>query len=152
MSDLLNRLKKNLEESFDIAKSNAQNFKEIAGEYGKTARLKLELAQLNNAKKKKTTLLGETVYPFLLEQNFEGLKEHETLRVIIDEIKQLQNEIDLNKKKLELVSEKPEPRPEFDRTQVRDQIKELEDQIESRINDLKNVKDALDKEEPKSEN
>jgi len=152
MSDFINRIKKNLEDSFDIAKNNAQNFKEIAGEYSKTARLKLELAQLSNAKKKKTTLLGETVYPFLLEQNFDGLKAHETLRVIIDEIKQVQNEIDLNQKKLDALGEKSEPRPEFDRNQVRDQIQELEDQIESRIKDLKNVKEALDKEEPKAEN
>lgn len=152
MSDILSRLKKNLEESFDLAKSNAQNFKEIAGEYSKTARLKIELAQLNSTMKKKTILLGETVYPFLLEQNFEGLKKHETLRVIIDEIKQVQNEIDLNQKQVEMVSEKPEPRPEFDSSQVRDQIKDLEDQIESRIQELKTVKDALDKEEQKPEN
>ncbi len=149
MSDFIKRIKKNLEESFDIAKNNAQNFKEIAGEYSKTARLKLELAQLNSSKKKKTTLLGETVYPFLLEQNYEGLKAHETLRMIIDEIKQVQNEIDLNQKKLDALSEKPEPVPEFDRSQVRDQIKELEDQIESRISELKTVKEALDKDAEK---
>jgi len=39
-----------------------------------------------------------------------------------------------------------EPTPEFDRQQVRDQIKDLENQIESRISELKNVKDSLDRE------
>ncbi len=147
MTDFINKIKKTIEESFDLAKNNAQNFKEFAGEYGKSARLKFDIVQLKNSKKKKMNLLGETVFPFLLEHNYDGLKKHETLLVLIDDIKLLQNEIDLAEKELEQISSDSEPRPEFDRQQVRDQIDALENQIEERIQDLKNMKKALDKKE-----
>lgn len=147
MSDILNKIKKTIEDSLDLAKSNAQNFKEFAGDYGKSARLKFDIVQLKSSKKKKLNLLGETVYPFLLEHNYDGLKNHETLLVLIDDIKLLQNEIDLAEKDLGQISNEPERHHEFDRKQVRDQIDELENQIEERIQDLKNMKDALNKEE-----
>ena len=147
MADLISKLKKTIEDSFDIARSNAQNFKEVAGEYGKSARLKFDIVQMKSTMKKKMNLLGESVYPFLLKNNYNGLKEHETLRILIDDIKLLQSEIDLAEKTLEQMTEKVEPRPEFDRQQVRDQIHDLEEQIESRINDLKSVKEALDKDD-----
>ncbi len=147
MADLINKIKKTIEESLDLAKNNAQNFKEFAGEYGKSARLKFDVVQLKSSKKKKMNLLGETVYPFLLEHNYDGLKNHETLLVLIDDIKLLQNEIDLAENELGQISEEPAHRPEFDRKQVRDQIDDLENQIEERIKDLKNMKEALDKEE-----
>ena len=147
MADFINKIKKTIEDSFDLAKNNAQNFKEFAGEYGKSARLKFDIVQLKSSKKKKMNLLGETVYPFLLEHNYDGLKNHETLLVLIDDIKLLQNEIELTEKELGQISEEPAHRPEFDRQQVRDQIDDLESQIEERIKDLKNMKEALDKEE-----
>jgi molecular chaperone DnaK (HSP70) len=99
--------------------------------------------QLKNNRKKKITLLGETVYPYILAQDFSGLQEHETLRILIDDIKIVQNEIDLAEKALKDISAK-EPLPPFDREELNRQIQELEQQIESRIEDLKAVKKALD--------
>jgi len=145
MADVFTRIKKTLTDGLDLARNNAQNIKETAGEYGKTARLKFDIAQLKSNKKKKMNLLGESVYPFLAKNDFKGLEKHDTLRVLVDDIKLLQSEIDLSEKNLNQLLDK-EPTPEFDRQQVRDQIKELEDQIESRISDLKNVKDSLDNE------
>ena len=147
MADFINKIKKSLEDSFDLAKNNAQNFKDFAEEYGKSARLKFELVQLKSSKKKKMNLLGQTVFPFLLEHNYDGLKNHETLLVLIDDIKLLQNEIDLTERELGQISTETEQRPEFDRQQVRDQIEELESQIEERIRDLKSMKESLEKEE-----
>ena len=145
MADLIKKIKKSFEDSMDLARNNAQNFKEVAGEYGKTARLKFDIAQLKNTKKKKMNLLGESVYPFLARNDFRGLEKHETLRVLIDDIKLLQSEIELAENNLKQLTAK-EPTPEFDRQQVRNQIKDLENQIESRISDLKNVKESLDRE------
>ncbi len=143
MADIIGKIKKTLEESLDIARNNAQSFKETAEEYSKTARLKLDLLQLKNNRKKKITLLGETVYPYILAQDFSGLQEHETLRILIDDIKIVQNEIDLAEKALKELSVK-ESVPSFNREELNRQIHELEQQIESRIEDLKAVKKALD--------
>ena len=148
MADIFSKLKKTFEDSMEAARQNAQTFKEKTGEYSKVARLKFDIMQLKNTRKKKINLLGETVYPFLLENNYDGLKKHETLRVLIDEIKLLDSEIILTEKELQQVSEKEkETRPEFDKQQVRDQIEDLEQQIENRIKELKEVKRALDADE-----
>lgn len=145
MADIFTKIRKNLEEGFEQAKKNAIAFRESAGEYSRGARLKLDLVQLKNARKKKMNLLGKTVYPFLLEQNIDGLKGHQSLSVLVDDIKLLESEITLTEKSLEQLNEKSEGRPEFDKQQVRDQIRELEFQIEKRLKDLKEVKKSLGK-------
>ncbi len=142
MADIIGKIKKTLEDSLDIARNNAQSFKETAEEYSKSARLKLDLLQLKNNRKKKINLLGETVYPFLLAQNFAGLQEHETLGILIDDIKIIQNEIDLAEKALKDLTVK-DAAPTLDREAIQRQIEELEQQIESRINDLREVKKTL---------
>ncbi len=143
MADIIGKIKKTLEESLDIARTNAQSFKETAEEYSKTARLKLDLLQLKNNRKKKIALLGETVYPYLLANDFSGLQEHETLRVLIDDIKIVQNEIELAEKALKELAVK-ETNPAIGREEIQRQIQELEQQIESRMDELKAVKKALD--------
>ncbi|MBN2425121.1 MAG: hypothetical protein JXR46_10590 [Calditrichaceae bacterium] len=146
MNDLIDKIRKTLEDSLETAKENAQNLKEIAEEYGKTARLKFELYQLQSSRKKKMELLGETVFPFINEKNYTDLKKHETLQVIIDNIKSLDNDIELTRKALELQRnpDKKQSR-ELNKEELQNQINEVEKEIESRINELRAVKDALKK-------
>ncbi len=146
MSDLIERLRKALEESLETAKHNAQNLKEIAEEYGKVARLKFELHQIQTSRKKKMELLGETVFPFLNENRYTDLKNHETLQVILDNIKNLDNDIELTQKNLEsLRSQTNATEPEKDEEELKNEIKKVEKEIESRIKELRAVKDALKK-------
>jgi outer membrane biosynthesis protein TonB len=146
MSDLLDRFKKTLEESLETAKHNAQNLKEIAEEYGKVARFKFELHQLQTSRRKKMELLGETVFPFLNENRHNDLKMHETLQVILDNIKNLDNDIELTQKALELMrSPAKSDDTEVNEEQLKNQIQEVEIEIESRIKELRAVKDALKK-------
>lgn len=151
MAELLDRFKKTLEESLETAKHNAQNLKEIAEEYGKVARFKFEMHQLQTSRKKKMELLGETVFPFLNENRFNDLKKHETLQVILDNIKNLDNDFKLTQKALELMrSPAKSDDPEMDEEQLKNQILEVEKEIESRINELRAVKDALKKNDKKT--
>jgi len=146
MSELFSRIKKSLEESLDTAKNNAQTFKEIAGDYSKTTRLKFELYQLQNKKKKKLELLGETVFPFLAENNTEGLQKHETLPILLDDVKYTNNEIELTQKSIEEISEKE--RPEIikqEKEALKKKIKDVENEIETQMSDLNELKDTIDK-------
>ena len=150
MNDLIDKIRKTLEESLETAKQNAQNLKEIAEDYGKTARLKFELYQLQSSRKKKMELLGETVFPFINEKNYTDLKKHETLQVIIDNIKGLDDDIELTRKALELQRnpDKQQSR-ELNKEELQNQINEVEKEIESRIDELRAVKDALKKNDKK---
>jgi len=150
MADLISKLKKTIEESLDTARNNAQSLKELAEEYGKVARLKFELYQLQNAKKKKLELLGETVFPFLNENNFDGLKKHETLQILLDDIKNTNNEIELTQRAINEAGEKEnESEQSEEQEALKKKIEEVEGEIESHLNELKIVKQAIEKKKPK---
>jgi len=150
MSDLIIKVRKTLQESLDNARKNAQALRDLAESYSHVTRLKFELRQLKTSKRKKLTLLGETVFPYLAELKYDELQQHETIPVLVDEIKNLQNEIDLSEKALEKLSEKEEA--VLDTEEIRTQINELEDEIESRLNELKSVKKVVDKKNKKTSN
>ncbi len=144
MADLLNKLKIVLEDGLDTFKANASNLKEITEDFGKTTKLRFELYQLQSAKKKKLELLGETVYPFLIKNDYKGLKAHETLQVLLDEIKNYGNEIELIKRKLEeFAQENRNQSPESLRASLQTQIDDLESDIEDKIKALRTIKENI---------
>ncbi len=144
MNDFISRLKKSVEDSYDSLRMNAGSIKDVAEEFSKIAKLKFELYQLDGVREKKLTLLGKSVYPFLLENNLDGLKEHETLPVLLDEIKNHSNQIELIQHAIKDISQKgPKPITGEDKQNIRIEIDALEKQIEARLNDLKAVKEAL---------
>jgi hypothetical protein len=144
MADLIKKIKIVLEDGLDTFKSNASSLKEITEDFSKTTKLRFELYQLQNSKRKKLELLGDTVYPFLIKNDFKGLKEHETLQVLLDEIKNYGNEIELIKKKLDdFAQENRNQSPESVRASLQTQIDELEDDIEDKIKELKTIKDNI---------
>ena len=140
MSELINKIRQVVEDSLDTARHNAQNLKESAEEYSRTTRIKFELYQLRNSLKKKVYLLGETVLPYLKENNYKGLKNHETLPVLIDGIKSLQNEIILAEKSLEEISKKNEADKTTSSEEIKKKIDNLEQEIETHIDELQDVK------------
>ncbi len=147
MTEILDKLKKVLEDGYGVVRTNAQNVRDVAEEYSKIARLRFHLYQLQNARQKKLELLGSTVYPFLLENNFEGLQKHETMQILLDGIKNIENQIELTQKKISEHSEK-ESETKEDNSKHQDlqkQINELEDEIEARLKELKIVKEAINK-------
>ncbi len=151
MADLLAKIRKAIEDSLENAKANAQGLKEIAEDYGKTARLKFELRQLKISERKKFELLGRTVYPYLLANDFKGLQKHETLPVIIDDLKNLQNEIQLTQNELNQhlnsTERSTEVRPQ---EKVQEEIKEIESEIEKRLEEIRRIREeAKQKQTPK---
>lgn len=134
MPDLINKIRRVVEDGLETARYNAQNLKETAEEYSRTTRVKFELHQLRNSLKKKIQLLGETVLPYLMENNYKDLKKHETLPVLIDSIKSLQNEIILAEKSLAEISSKDDL--EKSGEQVKKKIDNLEQEIEKHIDEI----------------
>lgn len=149
MSDFLDKLKNSVEEGYSNLRINAINLKETAGEYSKIAKLKFELHQLKTSREKKLALLGSTVYPYLLENNPEALKSHETSIMLIDEIKNISNQIELLQRAVEDIStkEKSEKRKVRDHEKMRKEVEELEKQIESHLKDIQAVKRTLNKQQ-----
>lgn len=147
MNDFLDKLKKSVEDGYSNLRTNAINLKDTAGEYGKIAKLKFELHQLKSSRDKKLSLLGSTVYPYLLKNNTEGLKSHETLVMLLDEIKNISNQIELLQRAIDDIStkEKEENKKVRDHAKMRKEIEELEEQIEAHLKDIKAVKNTLDK-------
>ncbi|OQX74129.1 MAG: hypothetical protein B6D61_11880 [Bacteroidetes bacterium 4484_249] len=144
MADLLNKIKIVFEDGLDTFKANASNLKEITEDFGKSTKLRFELYQLQNAKKKKLELLGETVYPFLIKNDYKGLKAHETLQVLLDEIKNYGNEIELIKRKLDdFAQENRNQSPASLRASLQTQIDELENDIEDKIKELRTIKENI---------
>lgn len=146
MSDVLNKIRKAIEDSLENARANAQGLKEIAEDYGKTARLKFELHQLKLSERKKFELLGKTVFPYLVANDFKGLRKHETLQVIIDDLKNLQNEIQLTQNELDQhLKKEDEGTVDNPKEKVREEIKQIENEIESRIEEIKKIREEAEK-------
>lgn len=150
MSDIIEKIKRTIEDSLQTAQSNAHNLKDLAEDMGRTARLRLDLFQLQNSKKKKFELLGETVFPYLSQKKYDALKKHETLPILIDSINKLDEDISILKKKL---ASQAEQDTGVDRTkehkELHKQITDLEKEIEARIQELKIMKESLDHEKGK---
>jgi len=148
MTDFFDRFKKTFEEGLETVRQNAMNLKDVAEEYSKVAKLKFELYQLKSSRDKKLTLLGNTVYPFLMENDFKGLKAHETLFTIVKDIKSLNDQIDLLKVAIDDMSENETDGEKTDDSEhLKDQITNLEKDIEERLKEIKIMKEELGKNE-----
>ncbi len=146
MADFMDKVKKTIEDGYVVARSNALNLKEMAEELSQIAKLKFEVYQLQTSKKKKKELLGDTVYPFLLKNKIDALKKHETLKILVDDIKNIDEQIESIRKKIQEVSEHTKKEaPAQDPEEMKGKITEIEDEIESRLEELKNVKESVDK-------
>ncbi len=141
MADLVTKIRKAIEDTLEAAKGNAQSLKEIAQDYGKTARLKFELHQLKISKRKKYELLGKTVFPYLVANDYKGLKKHETLSVLLDDIKNIINEIQLTQNELEQhLKNKGEAKQE-PKEKIKEEILQIESEIESRLEEIKKIQE-----------
>ena len=103
--------------------------------------------KLITARRRKFTLLGETVFPYLYENRVDDLKAHENLRIILDDIKNLSNQIQLAERRLQdMTNEDLLKTPGLDRDRLQDEIENLEGEIENRLQELRLVKESISQE------
>lgn len=148
MTDFMEKFRKTFEEGLETVRENAMNLKDLAEEYSKVAKLKFELYQLRTSRDKKLTLLGNTVYPYFLSQDFKGLKAHDTLMTLVSDIRNLNDQIDLLQHAIDDITEKAKQEDKKDdKEHLKSQITNLEKDIEERLQEIKQMKEELGKNE-----
>ena len=141
MTSILDKIRKTLEEGFDIFRDSAAGVIEKAEDIGKVSKLKFEIKQLSSNLEKKLTLLGDTVYPFLKDENYDALKDHEGLKAILEDIQGLQEEIDAKEKEMKkIISENEALQKSRVEQKIQSRIKELEKEIEEKMKEIEKLR------------
>ena len=87
--NLLDKIKKTLEEGYDNVRDSATIVLDKAEDFGKVSKLKFEMKQISVQVEKKLTVLGDAVFPFLEKAKIEKLKDNPAIISIVKDIKNL---------------------------------------------------------------
>ena len=140
--NLLDKIKKTLEEGYDNVRDSATIVLDKAEDFGKVSKLKFEMKQISVQVEKKLTVLGDAVFPFLEKAKIEKLKDNPAIISIVKDIKNLNKEIDKKQKEIDrLISENEEMLKMKEQDRLQKKIKDLENEIEDRIETLKKLKE-----------
>jgi hypothetical protein len=94
MATLLDQIKKTLEESYDVVRDSASTMIEKAEDFGKISKLKFDIRQISSNVEKKLTILGDAVFPHLVKNDVEALKDNPAIKLIVEEIQDLNKKMD----------------------------------------------------------
>ena len=141
MTTLLDKIRETLEEGYDYFKDTANVAIEKAEDFGKINKLKFENKQLSSQVEKKLTILGDALYPYLVKNDLDALKDNAAIKSILDEIEDLNKKIEDKQKQIdEVVSENEQITKEKEQEKIQKNIEVLEKEIEERMNVLKELK------------
>ena len=141
MTTLLDKIRETLEEGYDYFRDTATVAIDKAEDFGKISKLKFEVKQLSSNVEKKLTILGDALYPYLLKNDVEALKDNAAIKSILDEIQKLNKKIEDKQKQVDkVVSENEEITKEKEEGKIQRNIEVLEKEIEERMNVLKELK------------
>ena len=141
MTTLLDKIRETLEEGYDYFRDTATVAIDKAEDFGKISKLKFEVKQLSSQAEKKLTILGDALYPYLLKNDVEALKDNAAIKSILDEIQELNSKIENKQKQVDkVVSENEKITKEKEEGKIQKNIEILEKEIEERMNVLKELK------------
>lgn len=141
MTTLLDKIRETLEEGYDYFRDTASVAIDKAEDFGKISKLKFEVKQLSSQVEKKLTILGDALYPYLLKNDVESLKDNAAIKSILDEIQELNNKIDEKQKQIDkVVTENEKITKEKEQEKIQRNIEILEKEIEERMEVLKELK------------
>ena len=141
MTTLLDKIRETLEEGYDYFRDTATVAIDKAEDFGKISKLKFEVKQLSSQAEKKLTILGDALYPYLLKNDLEALKENAAIKSILDEIQELNSKIEDKQKQIDkVVAENEKITKEKEEEKIQKNIEVLEKEIEERMNVLKELK------------
>lgn len=141
MATLLDKIRETLEEGYDYFRDTATVAIDKAEDFGKISKLKFEVKQLSSQVEKKLTILGDALYPYLLKNDVEALKDNAAIKSILDEIQKLNKKIEDKQKQVDkVVSENEKITKEKEESKIQQNIEVLEKEIEERMNVLKELK------------
>jgi hypothetical protein len=141
MTTLLNQIKKTLEESYDVVRDSASTMIEKAEDFGKISKLKFEIRQTGSNVERKLTILGDAVFPHLIKNDVEALKDNPAIKLIVEEIQDLNKQMDDKQKEIsKLMVENEKIVKVKEQEKMQQQIKTLEKEIEERMKTLKKLR------------
>ena len=141
MTSLLEDIKKTLEESYDVVRDSASTMIDKAEDFGKISKLKFEIRQISSNVEKKLTVLGDAVFPHLLKNDVDTLKDNPAIKLLVEEIQDLNKQIDDKQKEVDvLVQESKKITKEREQEKLQSKISTLEKEIEERMGVLKKLR------------
>ena len=141
MTSLLDQIKKTLEETYDTVRDSASTMIDKAEDFGKISKMKFDIRQMSSNAEKKLTVLGDAVLPHLIKNDVDALKDNPAIKLVVEEIQDLNKQIDDKQKEIDLLlaeTEKVVKEKEEEKLHLRIQI--LEKEIEQRMAELKKLK------------
>ncbi len=142
MASLLDDIRKTLEESYDLVRDGASTMIDKAEDFGKISKLKFEIRQLSSNVEKKLTILGDAVFPHLLKNDVETLKDNPAIKLLVEELQDLNKQIDDKQKEVDmLILESKQQNQEKDKEKLSTKISAIEKEIEERMEVLKKLKE-----------
>lgn len=141
MSTMLDNIRKTLEESYDIVRDSASTFIDKAEDFGKISKLRFEIRQTGTNVEKKLTILGDAVFPHLMKNDVEALKDNPAIKLLVEEIQDLNKQMDDKQKEIDkLLAENKMINQQREQEKIHERISKLEQEIEERMNVLKKLK------------
>ena len=141
MTTLLDKIRETLEEGYDYFRDTATVAIDKAEDFGKISKLKFEIKQISSNVEKKLTILGDALYPYLLKNDVEALKDNAAIKSILDEIQELNKKIEDKQKQIDkALSENDQIVKEKEEGKIQKNIEVLEKEIEERMQVLKELK------------
>jgi hypothetical protein len=141
MTSLLEQIKQTLEETYDTVRGSASIMIDKAEDFGKISKIKFDIRQLSSTAEKKLTILGDAVLPYLIKNNVDALKDNPAIKLVVEEIQDLNKQIDDKQKEVDrVVAESDKIVKEKEEEKLHGRIQILEEEIEERMTELKKLK------------
>ena len=141
MTSLLDQIKKTLEETYDTVRGSASTMIDKAEDFGKISKMKFDIRQMSSNAEKKLTVLGDAVLPHLIKNNVDALKDNPAIKLIVEEIQDLNKQINDKQKEIDkLVAETEKIVKGKGEEKMHQRIIILEKEIEQRMSELKKLK------------
>jgi hypothetical protein len=141
MSTLLENIRKTLEESYDIVRDGASTIIDKAEDFGKISKLRFEIRQTGTNVERKLTILGDAVFPHLMKNDVEALKDNPAIKLLVEEIQDLNMQMDDKQKEIDkLVTENKRILRQKEQEKLHEKISKIEQEIEERMLVLKQLK------------
>jgi len=142
MPSLLEDIRKTLEESYDLVRDGASTMIDKAEDFGKISKFKFEIRQISSNVEKKLTILGDAVFPHLLKNDVETLKDNPAIKLLVEELQDLHKQIDDKQKEVDkLIEENKQQNKIKDTEKLQTKISTIENEIEERMDVLKKLRD-----------
>ena len=141
MTSLLDQIKKTLEDTYDTVRDSASTMIDKAEDFGKISKMKFDIRQMSSNAEKKLTILGDAVLPHLIKNDVNALKDNPAIKLVVEEIQDLNKQIDDKQKEIDkLVDETEKINKEKEEEKILFRINVLEKEIEQRMSELKKLK------------